>query len=606
MNSRLIGHFRSSDCLVDLHKVYPLGKALVRCAHPCQVSYSLDGIRYFSSTCLIHDGEFDFGGLIARFIRLDCDFEIEIYQGEGYLGVRDARWTELFASSQYWTGGDGLYSFNLIGGDHYDDGDEIRTFCVFGDTFATTIGKGNLRLDPIAMPNNSYCIVTGKKSGDLKADFHIFEDEKGHCGSYLIPETAQAYEGTLADHLVDYYADGPLLPYLSGYDPKTEIRIEFEFGGKYPIDYIDIYNFFIDSEEDVSYSDRGVRSMKILLEDEEFSTVSLKKASYKRKGKNFDRIAIDREVRKIAFVIPNRIGKGNFGGANKKEPFYGLNKVFFHRKNGGYLNDIRVVCNSEFLKKSKHAWFWLQDGIVIGRKFYSLPFTVVSDPTQPEGFQFRLEGISLVECDLRNGDIDFMSARQRPTNLLRRIDGREWTFGCAFYEDEKDGYIYIYGYTSMFFEMDYGKRLRVARVKKEAFDDIDRWRYFDGNDFVPEMENACPILDHVSTELSVHKDGDSYIAIFTYDVQSRYVAYAIAPTPYGPFGEIRIAYVCPEDLCSRMYIYNAKAHPHLSEEGNILVSYNINTSDFDENIRFGRTYGPRFIRLRKIGGQDEI
>ena len=54
-----------------------------------------------------------------------------------------------------------------------------------------------------------------------------------------------------------------------------------------------------------------------------------------------------------------------------------------------------------------------------------------------------------------------------------------------------------------------------------------------------------------------------------------------------------------------MYLYNAKAHPHLSKDGNILASYNINTSDFDENIKFGRTYGPRFINLIKTGGKND-
>ena len=54
-----------------------------------------------------------------------------------------------------------------------------------------------------------------------------------------------------------------------------------------------------------------------------------------------------------------------------------------------------------------------------------------------------------------------------------------------------------------------------------------------------------------------------------------------------------------------MYIYNAKGHPHLSKENNLLVSYNINTSNFDENINFGRTYGPRFINLRKESEEHE-
>ena len=37
----------------------------------------------------------------------------------------------------------------------------------------------------------------------------------------------------------------------------------------------------------------------------------------------------------------------------------------------------------------------------------------------------------------------------------------------------------------------------------------------------------------------------------------------------------------------------------VSKEGELLVSYNINTSNFSENIQYGRTYGPRFIKLRK-------
>ena len=143
----------------------------------------------------------------------------------------------------------------------------------------------------------------------------------------------------------------------------------------------------------------------------------------------------------------------------------------------------------------------------------------------------------------------------------------------------------------------------MARVLKDKFTDINEWKFFDGNEFVSDMEKAAPMLDHVSCELSIHKDSGKYIAIFTYDVQSRYVAYAISDTPYGPFNKTRIAYVCKEDLCPHMYLYNAKAHPHLSKNGDILASYNINTSDFDENIKFGRTYGPRFINLKKIGGE---
>lgn len=51
--------------------------------------------------------------------------------------------------------------------------------------------------------------------------------------------------------------------------------------------------------------------------------------------------------------------------------------------------------------QNKAAWFWLQDGVVLSNNFYSLPFVVTSDLTQPEGFQFHIEGIALTKQQLK-------------------------------------------------------------------------------------------------------------------------------------------------------------------------------------------------------------
>ena len=57
-------------------------------------------------------------------------------------------------------------------------------------------------------------------------------------------------------------------------------------------------------------------------------------------------------------------------------------------------------------EEKPYSWFWLQDGVLLNDKFYSLPYVVSSDDTQPEGFKFRIEGINLIECDVKDNDID--------------------------------------------------------------------------------------------------------------------------------------------------------------------------------------------------------
>jgi hypothetical protein len=55
---------------------------------------------------------------------------------------------------------------------------------------------------------------------------------------------------------------------------------------------------------------------------------------------------------------------------------------------------------------------------------------------------------------------------------------------------------------------------------------------------------------------------------------------------------------CPEvDEDPYIFIYNAKAHPHLSTSEKLLISYNVNTFDFWDHFTNADIYRPRFITL---------
>lgn len=611
MKGKFIGEFSSNNCIIDLQEVRVLGDAIIDVVKPTEIYYSLDNVRYFKSQVKIKNNEFSFNNLVARYIKLDYNFKIKIYQGSGYIGQSNKKWDKIFVQDQYWVGGDGLFSFNLTGKDNYSSKEDDLTLCVFGDTFACTLSDDFVRLDPLAMPNNSYCEISSTNPDKANAIYHISEDEMGHCKAYLEPNNPLAFEGTMASNLVNYDSNYKDKNYLSGINPKKKIEIEFEFNQSYQIDYIEIFNYFVDSEKDYRYQNRGVKEFDLYLDDKFIKKVELEKASYLIKGANSTKVNISSRCKKVRFVIDNQIGVGNYLGANNNEAFFGLNKVYFYKEDKTYLKDIKVTANSEFLKKDKHSWFWLQDGIILNNKLYSLPYVVISDLTQPEGFQFRVEGISFVEIDIKDNKINFDKTNQKPTYLYKTTKDKTISFGSGFYnnsfnsnEKDPDGYIYIYGYLSSKNNIEEGNQLIVSRVKEENFTNLDEWKFFNGKEFVDDIEQVSPLVSHVSCELSLHRDGDKYIVVFTYDTQSRYIAYALGSTPYGPFEETRIAYVCPDNYCPHMYLYNAKAHPHLSKEGNILVSYNINTSNFEENIKFGRTYGPRFIDLKRIGGDN--
>ncbi len=51
-------------------------------------------------------------------------------------------------------------------------------------------------------------------------------------------------------------------------------------------------------------------------------------------------------------------------------------------------------------------------------------------------------------------------------------------------------------------------------------------------------------------------------------------------------------------LQCKQHRYNAKAHPHLSPPGELLIRYNVDSSDFWGQFKNADIYRPRFIRLK--------
>jgi len=161
-----------------------------------------------------------------------------------------------------------------------------------------------------------------------------------------------------------------------------------------------------------------------------------------------------------------------------------------------------------------------------------------------------------------------------------------------------DGYVYVYGMQGK------EKNVLVARVLPAEFDQFDRWKFYDGKEWNADINKSAGITDSASNELSVSALPDGrYAMVFQVNGISSYVGLRLGKTPYGPFGKVIKIWNCDDVLktSKNFMVYNAKAHPSLSKPGELLISYNVNSTDFFNDIKiYPDLYRPRFIKLKML------
>jgi hypothetical protein len=255
------------------------------------------------------------------------------------------------------------------------------------------------------------------------------------------------------------------------------------------------------------------------------------------------------------------------------------------------------------------SYYWLQDAAVIGRTWYCFPLIVGPDPSGPEGFQFAVHGVARVAVPLRPGALELDWGRQRQVDTplcVQAADGCRVLFGSAILPNTvqaqapaPDGHVYVYGCVVGGGPLP--PRLVASRVAAEAFADLGAWRFWDGTAWHPEPGAARPIAPAVSPECSVSPlVGGWWHGRYGLVCQLGLdVCLSLGDTPVGPFRDPLVLYRAPEADPSRgVYVYNAKAHPHLADPGELLVSYNVNTTHWEEHLRCADIYRPRFLRVR--------
>lgn len=246
-------------------------------------------------------------------------------------------------------------------------------------------------------------------------------------------------------------------------------------------------------------------------------------------------------------------------------------------------------------------WYWPMDGILLNDTIYVFTLRMKLGELG-ELFPFEVAGISLISftIDSVQGIISYEEI-DTPLYYKNEEEGWDIVLGQAVMpmteqsgNPNPDGYIYIYGPRSGFLKKD----LVAGRVLPENLTDFSKWEFWDGETWSSEIQNCASITRFISQEFSVTPiNNGKFLLVFQIN---NLVAIRTAENPSGPFDIIyRAIWDCPEvEEDIDIYVYNAKAHPHLSKPKELLISYNVNTFNFLDHFTNAGIYRPRFITLQ--------
>jgi hypothetical protein len=260
-------------------------------------------------------------------------------------------------------------------------------------------------------------------------------------------------------------------------------------------------------------------------------------------------------------------------------------------------NKLSAIFVPETPESKPGDWYWLMDGIALNEKIYV--FGLRLETGSGGIFNFAINGVTLISFTLDSANL-LQDIKQVDTPLFYKNDANGWeiVFGQAVMPmhnqsgiPNADGYIYIYGPKSG----SGAKKLVASRVPPDDFEDFSKWQFWDGQIWGNDISKCANITEGISQEFSVNPiDDGRFILTYQYNAD---VAIRFGESPVGPFGIYKIIYHAPEGDEANMFVYNAKAHPHLSEPGKLLISYNVNTFNFWDHFSNADIYRPRFINL---------
>lgn len=264
----------------------------------------------------------------------------------------------------------------------------------------------------------------------------------------------------------------------------------------------------------------------------------------------------------------------------------------------------KAIFTPKMDKPDKDTYYWLGDGFVNPEAHKDLFVFAhkINNTYDKSDFPFKETGNDLIRIPA-GSQFPYTDQKQSPLPFNNYKSGEETiSFGAGIFnnshaagEPDADGFVYVYGIKGV------NKKLVSARVKPADIESFTQWQFWDGKGWNSKVNAAAPLSDSVSNEMSVSRLAKGKYAL-VYQLGGIFpdICMQVGPTPVGPFGPRIILYKTSSDIQDPdLFTYNAKAHPALSGEGELLISYNVNSFKFFQVVEHKpNLYRPRFILVK--------
>jgi hypothetical protein len=178
-----------------------------------------------------------------------------------------------------------------------------------------------------------------------------------------------------------------------------------------------------------------------------------------------------------------------------------------------------------------------------------------------------------------------------------------WGMALIAEDQTKNGdnhWLYIYGLRE---NSSVDKEMILARSPMTMPEQYDKWEFYAGNDrWSPDLTHAVSLADSMVNEFSIDRltihDREVFVLIYSDNAFRNQILLRTADHPEGPWSRPIVIFNAEEaGKCPGCFAYAAKSHAFLSREGELLVSYVINSTDFEVMVNDADIYRPRFIRV---------
>jgi hypothetical protein len=206
---------------------------------------------------------------------------------------------------------------------------------------------------------------------------------------------------------------------------------------------------------------------------------------------------------------------------------------------------------------------WCLHGIAQGERLY-LYYQHIR-MLEERGGPFAM-GFDVLGTGLARGEIGAWRFERIPT------DGEDlwWPYPQPQFANcvlPADGWLYLYGVTP---EPDGVQRAYLARVRPDDIERRDRYAYYDGAGWSPDVSAAAPLFDGPPNELSVSYNAylGSYLCVHSMYLAGPQVV-RTAPQPWGPWSAPTTFWTVEAGPGKKYPViaYAAKEHPELARDG---------------------------------------